>query len=126
MATGRWTLHIKGLDRLPKGGYYDLYLTKGGKPVVLCSTFNSNGGEATIRMNAAYDLEPVRQERLGGHTPARPGIQARSGRSEARLGRDAVRRDEGRVRDRHLRGEEVLDRVGVAPDLALRGLGCAQ
>jgi hypothetical protein len=55
---GNWPmdLHIKGLDRLPKGGYYDLYLTKGGKPVVLCSTFNSNGGEATIRMNAAYDL----------------------------------------------------------------------
>mgnify|MGYP003693713787 CR=1 FL=1 len=46
-ADGNWPmdLHIKGLDRLPKGGYYDLYLTKGGKPVVLCSTFNSNGGE---------------------------------------------------------------------------------
>jgi hypothetical protein len=54
---GNWpmVLHVKGLDRLAKGGYYDLFLTKGGKPVVLCSTFNANGGEATIRMNAAYD-----------------------------------------------------------------------
>jgi hypothetical protein len=55
---GNWPmlLHATGLRQLPEGGYYDLYLTKGGKPVVLCSTFNSNGGEATIRMNAAYDL----------------------------------------------------------------------
>jgi hypothetical protein len=57
-AQGNWpmVLHVKGLDRLAKGGYYDLFLTKGGKPVVLCSTFNANSGEATIRMNAAYDL----------------------------------------------------------------------
>ena len=55
---GNWpmVLHVKGLDRLAKGGYYDLFLTKGGKPVVLCSTFNAKSGEATIRMNAAYDL----------------------------------------------------------------------
>jgi hypothetical protein len=57
-AQGNWpmVLHVKGLDRLAKGGYYDLFLTKAGKPVVLCSTFNANSGEATIRMNAAYDL----------------------------------------------------------------------
>lgn len=55
---GNWPmiLHVKGLQRLAEGGYYDLFLTKGGKPVVLCSTFNAKGGDATIRMNAAYDL----------------------------------------------------------------------
>jgi hypothetical protein len=57
-ANGNWpmVLRVRGLDRLAKGGYYDLYLTKGGKPVVLCGTFNATAGVAEIRMNAAYDL----------------------------------------------------------------------
>jgi hypothetical protein len=57
-ADGNWpmVLRVRGLDRLAKGGYYDLYLTKGGKPVVLCGTFNVTAGVADIRMNAAYDL----------------------------------------------------------------------
>jgi hypothetical protein len=57
-ANGNWpmVLRVRGLDRLAKGGYYDLYLTKGGKPVVLCGTFNATSGVAEIRMNAAYDL----------------------------------------------------------------------
>ena len=37
-----------------------------------------------------------------------------------------VVRDERVVRDRHRLREEPLDRLGVAPDLALRGLGGAQ
>ena len=55
---GNWplVLHVNGLDKLPKGGYYDLYLTKGGKPVVLCGTFNVAGRQAVIRLSAAYDL----------------------------------------------------------------------
>jgi hypothetical protein len=58
-ANGNWPmiLRIKGLNPLGKGGYYDLYLTKGGKPIVLCGTFNATGGGvAEIHMNAAYDL----------------------------------------------------------------------
>jgi hypothetical protein len=57
-ASGNWPmiLRVKGLNRLGKGGYYDLYLTNGGKPVVLCGTFNATDGVAEIRMNAAYDL----------------------------------------------------------------------
>ena len=33
-AHGNWPmiLHTRGLQQLPEGGYYDLYLTKGGKP----------------------------------------------------------------------------------------------
>ena len=41
---------------MPSGGYYDLYLTKGGKPVVLCGTFNVGRGQTVIRLTAAYDL----------------------------------------------------------------------
>jgi hypothetical protein len=57
-AHGNWPmiLHTRGLQQLPEGGYYDLYLTKRGKPVVLCGTFNVRSGEAIIRFSAAYDL----------------------------------------------------------------------
>jgi anti-sigma-K factor RskA len=55
---GNWPmlLHVKNLDTLPEGGYYDLYLTRDGKPRVLCGTFNVTQGEAVIRLSAAYDL----------------------------------------------------------------------
>lgn len=55
---GNWPmlLHARGLQQLPEGGYYDLYLTKGGKPVVLCGTFNVKGGEIVVHFSAAYDL----------------------------------------------------------------------
>jgi hypothetical protein len=57
-ADGNWPmiLHARGLQQLPDGGYYDLYLTKGGKPVVLCGTFNVKGGEVVVTFSAAYDL----------------------------------------------------------------------
>lgn len=57
-ASGNWpmTLHARGLQELPEGGYYDLYLTKGGKPVVLCGTFNVKGNEVVVHFSAAYDL----------------------------------------------------------------------
>jgi hypothetical protein len=56
--SGNWPmlLHTTGLRQLPEGGYYDLYLTKGGKPVVLCGSFNVKAGEAIVRFSAAYDL----------------------------------------------------------------------
>jgi hypothetical protein len=55
---GNWPmlLYVTNLDTLPEGGYYDLYLTRDGKPRVLCGTFNVTQGEAVIRLSAAYDL----------------------------------------------------------------------
>ncbi len=55
---GNWpmVLHVRNLKQLPEGGYYDLYLTKKGKPVVLCGTFNVAGATA-VRFTAAYDLQ---------------------------------------------------------------------
>jgi hypothetical protein len=55
---GNWpmVLRVRGLKQLPAGGYYDLYLTRGGKPVVLCGTFNVGGGQTEVRFTAAYDL----------------------------------------------------------------------
>ena len=56
---GNWPMlvHVTGLQQLPEGGYYDLYLTRGGRPVALCGSFNVVGGEATVRLSAAYDLQ---------------------------------------------------------------------
>jgi hypothetical protein len=55
---GNWpmVLHVSNLKKLPEGGYYDLYLTKRGKPVVLCGTFNV-GGKTEVRFTAAYNLQ---------------------------------------------------------------------
>ena len=57
-AEGNWpmVLRVKGLPKLPGSGYYDLYLTKGGKPVVSCGTFNVKG-ETVVALSAAYNLE---------------------------------------------------------------------
>ena len=57
-AEGNWpmVLHVRGLPKLSKGGYYDLYLTKGGVPLVSCGTFNAQG-ETVVRLSAAYNLE---------------------------------------------------------------------
>jgi hypothetical protein len=56
-AAGNWpmVLHISGLPRL-KTGYYALFLTKNGKPLVSCGTFNVSNA-TSVRLSAAYALE---------------------------------------------------------------------
>ena len=49
-------LEVKNLPKLSGSGYYDLYLTRNGKPLVLCGTFNADG-QTVVRMSAAYDLD---------------------------------------------------------------------
>jgi hypothetical protein len=55
---GNWpmVLHVNGLPKLANGGYYDLYLTKSGMPLVSCGTINARG-DTVVRMSAAYNLE---------------------------------------------------------------------
>ncbi len=57
-AAGNWpmVLQVKGLPPLSKGGYYDLYLTKSGMPLVSCGTINAKGN-TVVRLTAAYNLE---------------------------------------------------------------------
>jgi len=62
--------HATGLRQLPEGGYYDLYLTKGGKPVVLCGSFNVRSGEAIVRFSCGVRPQPLRPGRLGDHASA--------------------------------------------------------
>jgi hypothetical protein len=56
---GNWpmVLQVSGLQRLPEGGYYDLYLTRKGEPVAKCGVFNVGGGETVVRLSASYDLK---------------------------------------------------------------------
>lgn len=55
---GNWpiVLSVWGLEHLTGGDYYKLALTRNGKPVVTCGTFNVAGRQTTVRMVAAYDL----------------------------------------------------------------------
>jgi hypothetical protein len=57
-AAGNWpmVLHVNGLPKLRGGGYYALFLTKGGRPLVSCGTINVSGA-TSVRMSAAYALE---------------------------------------------------------------------
>jgi Anti-sigma-K factor rskA len=59
-SAGNWpmVLQVSGLPKLANGGYYDLYLTKGGVPLVSCGTINVGGAKSTtVRLSAAYVLE---------------------------------------------------------------------
>lgn len=49
-------LKVEGLKSLPAGDYYTLYMTKDGKPVVVCGSFNVRGPQSTtLKFPVAYD-----------------------------------------------------------------------
>jgi hypothetical protein len=57
---GNWPMVVKvqGLKPLPKGGYYELLLTKEGKPVAVCGSFKVKPeGQTEVRLGASYDLK---------------------------------------------------------------------
>lgn len=57
-SNGNWPMvvSVDGLDHLSKGDYYTLFMTRKGKPVVQCGTFNvAEDGLTTIRFSVAYD-----------------------------------------------------------------------
>jgi hypothetical protein len=57
-AAGNWPMRfsVRGLPALPKGGYYELFLSRGGKPVATCGTFTVHAGTTVVRLNAPYAL----------------------------------------------------------------------
>jgi hypothetical protein len=58
--SGNWPLQVevRNLPNLPRGGYYEMYLTRNGKLVATCGTFDASGSSATVRLNAPYSLKP--------------------------------------------------------------------
>ena len=55
---GNWPLKVDvhGLKPLPKGQYYEMFLTKGHKPSASCGTFRVTSQGDTVRLNAPYNL----------------------------------------------------------------------
>jgi hypothetical protein len=56
-ASGNWPLKVdvSNLKRLPQGQYYEMFLTRNGKPVATCGTFRLSSGQS-VRLNAPYNL----------------------------------------------------------------------
>jgi hypothetical protein len=55
---GNWPMvvNVTNLRPLPAGGYYELFLSRHGKPIALCGSFNVGANDTSLRMSAAYDL----------------------------------------------------------------------
>jgi Anti-sigma-K factor rskA len=74
-SNGNWPLKVvvHGLKPLPKGTFYEMYLTRHGKAVASCGAFRLESGDS-IRLNAPYDLREytgwiVTREGRGGTHP---------------------------------------------------------
>jgi hypothetical protein len=57
-AAGNWPLKVvvRGLKPLPKGQYYEMFLTHGHKPAATCGTFRVAQTGDTVRLNAPYNF----------------------------------------------------------------------
>ena len=57
--SGNWPLRMKvrGLPEQPDRGYYELYLTRDGKPAASCGTFRVHEGTTEVRLNAPYRFD---------------------------------------------------------------------
>jgi hypothetical protein len=71
---GNWPLKVSvhGLKPLPKGQYYEMYLTRAGRPVATCGTFRLASGDS-VMLNAPYNFSRfdgwvVTLERPGSNT----------------------------------------------------------
>lgn len=55
---GNWpiVLRVRGLPTLPRGSYYDMYLTNKGHLVGSCGTFKTDGGTTIVHLNVPYRL----------------------------------------------------------------------
>lgn len=73
-AAGNWPLQlrVKGLPELPKGGYYELLLTKNGKLGPSCGSFRVHGAVTEIVLNAPYRLKAWDGWVIVAHTPGKP------------------------------------------------------
>jgi hypothetical protein len=59
-SAGNWPLKVdvKNLPALPKGQYYEMFLSlRGNQRAASCGTFRVSGGSSDIRLNAPYRLD---------------------------------------------------------------------
>jgi Anti-sigma-K factor rskA len=57
-SNGNWPLQMKvsGLPKQPAGDYYELWLTRNGKPYASCGTFRVQGSTTSVRFSVPYTL----------------------------------------------------------------------
>ena len=55
---GNWPLKVvvRGLKPLPKGQYYEMFLTRNGKRAATCGTFRIAKNSGSVRLNAPYNF----------------------------------------------------------------------
>lgn len=55
---GNWPmqLEVNNLPQQPRPGYYELWLTRRGKPVAPCGSFRVNARTTTVRLSVPYDF----------------------------------------------------------------------
>jgi hypothetical protein len=77
-SAGNWQMrfNVSGLPKQAEGGYYNLYLVKDGKPVVLCGSFRVHDKTTTLTFTVPYKAKRfegwvVTQQPPGHHTPGR-------------------------------------------------------
>ncbi len=47
---------VRGLPEPPRGGWYELLLSKHGRPTLSCGSFSVGGKAVTVRLSVPYDL----------------------------------------------------------------------
>jgi hypothetical protein len=74
-SSGNWPLRvvIHGLPKLPKGSYYEMFLTNHGRPMAACGIFTVAGNTSTVRLTMPptitnYDGWIVTRESPDGKT----------------------------------------------------------
>ena len=75
---GNWPMRftVLGLPKLPRGGYYELYVTKNGRIIASCGVFNVHAGRTTVTLNAPY-TSGFNGWIVTKHLPGRPEIASR-------------------------------------------------
>jgi len=56
---GNWPMQfsVRGLSPLRGGSYYELDLSRGGRPVATCGTFTVHAGTTVVSLNAPYEFK---------------------------------------------------------------------
>ena len=58
-SSGNWPLRVvvRGLKQLPKGSYYEMFLTNHGKPLAACGIFTVSGDTSTVHLSMPPTLK---------------------------------------------------------------------
>jgi hypothetical protein len=58
-SSGNWPMlvTVQGLPQVPRGAYYELFLTRHGRLAASCGTFVVHAGKTKVHLNAPYKLK---------------------------------------------------------------------